>query len=154
MLSEYQTKPAIWFGRGKDYYKAKNYAQAFNCYLKAAEGGNIIAQHEVGFCLFGGIGVDRDELIGFHWMHQAAKNGSGEALNFLGVFYAEGWSDWLEIDFAEAYKFFILARRQGDKNATCWLATVRTWASLRQKAEGRKRAQEFISLFLNNQLKL
>src|SRR5262249_30768340 len=59
-------------------------------FLKAAERGNVRAQHRVGLAVETGRGVAKDVHQALLWYHKAADNDSGESWNRIGRIYDYG----------------------------------------------------------------
>ena len=52
---------------------AIDYARAMAAYKVAAEGGDAVSQHQVGFMYREGLGVDVDHTKAVPWLEKAAK---------------------------------------------------------------------------------
>lgn len=59
-------------------------------FLKAADRGNVRAQHRVGLAYETGRGVGKDITQALQWYHKAADNDSGESWNRIGRIYDYG----------------------------------------------------------------
>lgn len=132
-----------WLKKGNACHKAGIYSEAVNWYRKAAEQGNLEAQHLLGLCYLCGQGLPNDDLIALHWINKAARRGDGNSLCFMGACFASGWPDLIQKDFAEAYKFFTHAHAHGEKISLEWLESLHTWASPQELEEGARRAREY-----------
>lgn len=143
--AETQTKTDVWLKTGNQYKNAENFSEAFVWYLKAASNGNPRAQFEVSLCFSAGTGCESDQLMALHWMNNAAKNGCGDALIHMGIYYSEGIKEATPIDFIESYKYFRVAHAIGHKNALGWLKLLHHWMSSQQIAEGKRRFRKFRS---------
>ena len=71
-------------GKGctKDAQKAASY------YLAAAEKGNKYAQHNIAFCYWDGVGVEKNRETAIMWMRRSAAQGyekAAKALKTMGV---------------------------------------------------------------------
>lgn len=76
--------------RGSDAYAEKRYAAAYESFLPMAEAGVREMQNVVGFMTLLGRGVQADPAVAHHWFHEAAENGSVEAmLNLATVHRAD-----------------------------------------------------------------
>ena len=66
-------------GRGcmKDSYKAAQ------CYKAAAEKGNKYAQHNIAFCYWDGMGVEKNHDLAIMWMRRSAEQGYEKAYKAL-----------------------------------------------------------------------
>jgi len=59
-------------------------------YRRGAVNGSPTAMAHVGMCLLEGTGVEKDSRAGVDWLRRAARRNDVEALNALGVLWAEG----------------------------------------------------------------
>ena len=59
-------------------------------FSKAAERGNVRAQHRMGLAYETGRGVAKDISLALQWYHKAAENDSGESWNRIGRIYDYG----------------------------------------------------------------
>jgi len=73
------------------------------------------AQHNFGYCLLNGIGIDKDETEALKWIEEAAEQGNPPAQNNLGccLLYGTG----TEKDEIHAVKYFQKAIDNGNVNA-------------------------------------
>lgn len=73
------------------YFLTKQYEKCFEGHLKLAENGYPLAECQVGYFYYDGLGVDRDLEKSFYWTERAAEHGDRDAQNNLAeLFYAEG----------------------------------------------------------------
>jgi TPR repeat protein len=92
-------------------------------YIKAAEKGDIGAQHILGVDYdFGWGGVARDPVIAAYWFKKAAEQGDILSQYNLGVKYAEG--DGVPRNYDEAAKWYRKAADQGRPSAQANLGTL------------------------------
>ncbi len=120
---------------------AKDPAEAVKWFRKAAEQNYAKAQYNLGVCFYAGEGVAKDpEAV--KWYRKAAEQNDAEDQLYLGLSYVKG--EGVAEDLVEAYKWLLLAARQGDESAKK-IVTNPLESSLRpeQIAEGQKRAREF-----------
>lgn len=77
------------FELGKRYLN-KDDAQAFSCFLKAAEIGHVKSMRNVGVCYWSakGIGFDIEKAV--YWYKKAAEHGNAPAMKDLANFYLAG----------------------------------------------------------------
>ena len=116
-------------------------AEAVKWFRKAAEQNYAKAQYNLGVCFYAGEGVAKDpEAV--KWYRKAAEQNNAEGQLYLGLSYVKG--EGVAEDLVEAYKWLLLAARQGDESAKK-IVTNPLESSLRpeQIAEGQKRAREF-----------
>ena len=69
---------------------AIDYARAMAAYKVAAEGGDAVSQHQVGFMYRNGRGVDVDHAQGLAWTKKAAAQDYPNAVDSLGTMYCKG----------------------------------------------------------------
>ena len=120
---------------------AKDPAEAVKWFRKAAEQNYAKAQYNLGVCFYAGEGVAKDpEAV--KWYRKAAEQNDAEGQLYLGLSYVKG--EGVAEDLVEAYKWLLLAARQGDESGKK-IVTNPLESSLRpeQIAEGQKRAREF-----------
>jgi TPR repeat protein len=78
------------FNAGVAPYRAKNYAQAFQLFLRAANAGNSKAQLQVGSQYEQGEGVPQNDVEAVRWYARSAANGNAIAQKNLGQMYENG----------------------------------------------------------------
>ena len=88
-----------------------SYAEALECYRKAAEQGFAAAQNNLGFSYQEGAVVPRSYPEAVRWYRKAAAQGFAAAQNNLGVCFRD--SIGLPQDFGKAVHWFRLAAEQG-----------------------------------------
>lgn len=97
----------------------KDYAGAFELFMKLAEAGDPVAQSNVGYYYDNGFGVSRNPQEAARWYRLAAENGDMHAQYNLAVMYETGTG--VERDYGEAYRWFEMAAKQGDRHAAVYL---------------------------------
>lgn len=75
---------------GDFYTDNKDYAQAFNWYLKAAENGENEAQNSLGVCYYFGLGTKEDYEKAASWFLKSALQNNKDAKNNISVCYKNG----------------------------------------------------------------
>lgn len=75
---------------GRKCLREKDYEEAFDWFMKAADGGNAAAQYNLGLCYRNGWGVASDSLESFNWFMKAAEGGNASAQYKLGLCYLDG----------------------------------------------------------------
>jgi TPR repeat protein len=75
------------------------------------------------------------------WYRKAAQQNLAKAQNNLGVCYAR--NEGVAKDWVEAYKWLLLAARQGHEDAKKNIAMLESKLTPDQIAEGQKRARDF-----------
>ena len=109
--------------------------QAVPWYEKAAAQGFAPAQAAMGFFYDEGRGVEQDQKKSLAWYEKAAEQGFTEVQNNLGILRAEGTVQ----DFVEAYKWWALARDNGNQDAKANLEKLEPKMTPEQIAEGQRR---------------
>lgn len=87
---------------------------------KAAEGGDLVAQYNLGAAFFNGAGVPKDEKAAMEWLRKAAVGGNAGAQETLGRLILIDTKNK-----AEAMKWLSLAAAQGHPKATKLLESLR-----------------------------
>jgi len=72
---------------------ANEWSQAAITCLRAAEDGDAISQHNYGWMLHNGSGVQRDYAQAVHWYSAAAQQGYAPAQYNLGYMFMSGYED-------------------------------------------------------------
>jgi localization factor PodJL len=94
----------------------KDLAAARDHYRAAAEKGHGKAMHNLAVLYAEGVdGAAADYRTAAEWFRKAADRGVADSQYNLGILYARGIG--VEHNFAEAYKWFSLAAKEGDKDA-------------------------------------
>ncbi|RUS29084.1 kinase-like domain-containing protein [Jimgerdemannia flammicorona] len=94
---------------------------AFRWYIRAAIGGDAIAQYKVACQYYLGEGTTRDEVEAFKWYGRASLAGDVEAQCWLGTCFQMGAGT--EVDHARAFKWFGKAAASGNEGAQSSLGT-------------------------------
>ena len=68
---------------GQALYRQQDYHSAYLKLRYAAERGQAQAQYAVGYMLYNGIGVDRDQDAALSWFMRSAKKGYAKATQAL-----------------------------------------------------------------------
>lgn len=93
----------------------KNYAQAHECFMQAAENEHPGALNQLVQMYYEGLGVARDEAMAFHYAHKAAHAGYPSAQFRLAYFYQQGMGT--EADEEAALHWYEKAAEGGDPDA-------------------------------------
>jgi len=109
---------SAWADFDEDWaaYERGDYATALEEWLPLAEGGNAIAQHNLGEIYLRGKGVPQDEVEALKWYHVAAEQGDAEAQFALGsyyLFYTNPAVEDMEAVAVEVATWIHLAAEQG-----------------------------------------
>jgi TPR repeat protein len=114
---------AAQFLLGRAYERGEgltiNKQEAIKWYLKAAQNGNMKAQHNLGMLLIESRG---DEIEALKWLFKAADNGSIFSQFTLGLIYSVGRG--VDRNPIEALKWYRLAAENGDPDAQYNLALM------------------------------
>ena len=82
---------------------------------RAAERGDVIAQNNLAFAYYFGLGINKDVSESAKWWHMAAAQGNAYAEDCLGYAYHLGKG--VQQDDTEAVKWWRMAAEQGDVTA-------------------------------------
>ncbi|WP_281235321.1 T9SS type A sorting domain-containing protein [Flavobacterium gelatinilyticum] len=93
----------------KQFYK--DYSTLFHDILPCAEAGNSGAQNYIGLMYSYGLGIEKNESIGFNYVEKSALNGEPAGQSNLGNFYRKGTG--CTIDMKKAVEWYTKA---ADKN--------------------------------------
>ena len=96
-------------GKGErvDSQGTANYKQALKWYTKAAEQGNVAAQHKLGLMYEDGRGTPKDYKQAVKWYTEAAKQWRRTAQVDLGLMYKNGKG--VAKNYTQAYMWFSVA---------------------------------------------
>jgi TPR repeat protein len=92
------------------YYLTKDYKKCFEGHLELAEKEYPLAECQVGYFYWAGLGVEKNEEKAFYWTQRAALHGDRDAEFNLAKFYEEGYS--VEIDMQKAISWYKKAALQ------------------------------------------
>lgn len=90
----------------------KDLKRSFECYLNAAEAGNISAQNDVAYAYEMGEGVEKNLNKAVEWYQTASENGNKYAMRNLANCYQKGIG--VKQDAKLAFKWFKLAAENGN----------------------------------------
>ena len=111
---------------GRMYLKGlgvnQNFAEALNCYRKAAEQESPVAQNQLGWMYHNGLGVEQDLAVAIYWYQKSAEQGKAIAQNNLGCMYKNGFG--VKCDYAVALTWFRKAAKQKNSHALCNLGLM------------------------------
>ena len=92
-----------------------DYGEAMEWYLKAANQGNALAQHNIGSLYFNGYGVYKVDKTVVEWYMKSASQGLPLAQNSLGAMYVKGFG--VKKDPNKGLEWILKAAEQGLKGA-------------------------------------
>lgn len=72
------------------YFSTEQYEKCFIGHLRLAEGGYALAECQVGYFYFEGLGVAKDFEKALYWTERGAEHGDRDAQFNLAWFYEEG----------------------------------------------------------------
>lgn len=119
----------------------ENLPFAYQLYDAAAECRDIEARTKVAYCLYNGIGIEKDTKRAFALYEQLANEGNENGMANVGLIYSTG--DGAEKDYEKAIYWLQKAMSIGDKCAAKALPTVyfeyaKSLGTEDPKGEGRK----------------
>ena len=98
------------------------FAADFDATKKAAEGGDVQAQIDLGGMYYSGKGVERDYKQAVEWFRKVAEQGSAEAQNRMGNMYGRGHG--VKQDYKQAAEWYRKAAEQGHAWGQCNLGSM------------------------------
>ena len=129
------------YKQAEQKYDEVEYEEAFKLFMMAAEKGHAGAQYMVGEAYYYAHGVEDDEEEAVKWYKLAAENGSEKAQEKLEIlykiiasdsyekgkqkrdsrkydeYYEKGKVQYLELNYKEAFKLFMIAAKNGHAGA-------------------------------------
>jgi TPR repeat protein len=100
----------------KEYFEKGLYKECFEGHLRLAEQGYALAECQVGYFYYEGLGVEKDARKAFYWTERAALHGDRDAqCNLAVLFYLNGVA--VEKDFEKAKEWLLKAALQGNDYA-------------------------------------
>ncbi len=72
------------------YWNTKQFEKCFEGHMELAEKGYPLAECQVGYFFYDGIGVEKDADKAFYWTQRAAEHGDRDGQFNLAYFYEEG----------------------------------------------------------------
>lgn len=126
---------AAEFNNGICLMEKKEYGEAYDVFVSAAEKGLAEAQCELGYMYAEGLGVTQDPEKSEHWYRMAANQGERIALASLGSWYYDGIV--VPKDRSEAKKLWIRALKIVPENINSNPRVWETWETWRTYVEAR-----------------
>ncbi|MBQ9986863.1 MAG: sel1 repeat family protein [Erysipelotrichales bacterium] len=83
------------------YWNSKQYDKCFEGHLPLAEQGYPLAECQIGYFYFEGLGIEKDLEKAFYWTHRAAEHGDRDGQFNLAWFYEEGYGVNIDLEKAE-----------------------------------------------------
>jgi len=118
-----------------------NLGEARRWALRAAEGGDPTAMHNVALYYFRGEGGPADTAAAGRWFKSAAEHGVVDSQYNLGLLYQSG--SGVPRDLAQAYKWFTIAANSGDAGARASAMDIEGKLSAAQLAQAEHQADAF-----------
>ena len=97
------------------YWDTEQYDKCFAGHLELAEKGYPLAECQVGYFYYRGLGVEKDLAKALCWTRRAAEHGDRDGQYNLATLYENG--EGVEKDLEEAKRWYILAARQKHREA-------------------------------------
>jgi TPR repeat protein len=139
---------SVGFAYASSGGEKRDYAQAAEWYLKAADQSHSLAQFNLGVMYAQGQGVHRDEAVAAIWFGKAADQGDAGAQFNLGMNHYRASLGRLPQDSLEsrieAYKWFHLAEAQGYSGSAAACEAVNLHMTREEVADGNHRAASFV----------
>ena len=101
---------AAGFADGQEAFNRGAYSEAADIWRPLAEGGDIWAQHSLGYLYEKGWGVEQSVAQARDWYRAAAERGNPNSMVNLGALYVNG--EGADRDLARGYTWFRLAAHQ------------------------------------------
>ena len=121
---------------------AKDYAEAFKWFSKAADQNHPEGEYELGSCYYYGQGVKEDDGEAVKWYRKSAEQGNRDGFYALGSCYENGVG--VQKDEVEAYKWHSLAVAQHIGNARENLTNIEHHLTPEQIAKAKQLAAAFV----------
>ena len=124
MREDQQNK--IWYERGAALYSDEKYAEAVECFRRAAENGHAESMSMYADCLLGGMGIEENIPQAVAWYKQAAEKGHAPSMYMyaLCLYHGEDISEGIEQDLSQAVKWYKQAAQLGNCDANLELGKL------------------------------
>ena len=93
------------------YFQTQQYEKCFEGHLALAEQGYPLAECQVGYFYYDGLGVEKDLEKAFYWTQRAAEHGDRDGQYDLAWFYEKAIG--VERDLEQAKQWYHKAALQG-----------------------------------------
>lgn len=93
------------------YYNNKMYKECFDGHITLARQGYPLAECQVGFFYWAGLGVEINKERAFYWTKKSAEHGDRDAQYNLGKFFEEGY--YVDINLDKAMEWY---KKAADQN--------------------------------------
>ena len=97
------------------YWETEQYDKCFAGHLELAESGYPLAECQVGYFYYRGLGTEKDLAKAFYWTQRAAGHGDRDGQYNLATLYENG--EGVEKDMEQAKRWYLLAAQQKHREA-------------------------------------
>jgi len=129
------------FQAGLDAYQKGDYVGAAKEWRPLAEGGDAVAQYNLGLLYLDGHGVPQNPAEAANWFRRAAEQDYTEAQHNLGAMYGSGLG--LKRDYIQAYKWLNICAAKGNGGCVTQRDLIAKKLKPAQVSEGQRLATEF-----------
>jgi uncharacterized protein len=129
------------FQAGLDAYQKGDYVGAVKEWRPLADGGDAVAQYNLGLLYLDGHGVPQSPMEASNWFRRAAEQDYTAAQHNLGAMYASGQG--VKRDFVQAYKWLNICAAKGNAGCVTQRDLIAKKLKAGQIAEGQRLATEF-----------
>jgi len=137
------------FGALNEDWKAAyhNYPVTLKWYKAAAMQGHIASQHRLGYMYRRRVYVDTDFHEAIKWYTMAARQGHAESMTSLGHMYDHAEDFYEPQDYVNAYHWFNLAIKLGDKPAVRNQERITKWMTPEQIKKANARTDAWVAKY-------
>jgi uncharacterized protein len=137
------------FGELNEDWKAAyhDYPTTLKWYKAAALQGHLAAQHRLGYMYRRRVYVDTDFHEAIKWYTMAARQGHAESMSSLGHMYDHAEDFYETQDYVNAYHWFNLAIKLGDKPAVRNQERITKWMTPEQIEQANARTEAWIKKY-------
>ena len=129
--------------KGFKALQEKRFAVAINEFKPLAEGGDVIAQTNLGIIFEKGLGVSKSYKMAIKWFKLAAEQKNGFAQAALGSMYEEGQG--VKKDYVKAYMWMDIAASANEVNGKLMRGLIVKKMSAEQIKRGQVLVQKCIA---------
>ena len=129
------------FQAGLDAYQKGDFVGAVKEWRPLADGGDAVAQYNLGLLYLDGHGVPQSPMEASNWFRRAAEQDYTAAQHNLGAMYASGQG--VKKDFVQAYKWLNICAAKGNTGCVSQRDLIAKKLKAGQIAEGQRLATEF-----------
>jgi uncharacterized protein len=104
-------------------YETSDRENSCQWYQKSAHQGHVDAQHGLAVCYIYGLGLDKNQALGFDWARKSANQGNTTAYFLLGILYENGWGVNKDL-FKSANWYLKAAEEGGGRQAQCEIGYI------------------------------